>query len=158
MDTSLRFLVSNSTCTKITDDARPAFNGQLIMKVWWADGRVTQTVCANYGQAYDIIGGNAHPYEKWEIHGVVEALKPGSYIRVTAGSRRLGIAKNAVAVITEIQPLGAAYSHSTRVGIQMARGGEKHTLVVRHINRLSDAEFNLASPWGIGKITARRGR
>lgn len=157
MTSSLRFLVS-STTYRAGGESRPDHTGLLVMKVWWADGRETQAVCANYGKAYDVIGGEAHPYEKWEIWGVVEALKVGDYIVVDAGCKALNIHKHAVAVISEIKELGAEYSHTVRVKIKMARhGGQERSLVARHINRLSDETFNLANPWRSDqKIKARR--
>jgi hypothetical protein len=156
MTTSLRFLVSDSTL-KAGGESKPAFKGQLVMKVWWANGRETQTVCENYGKAYDVIGGEAHPFDKWEIWGVVEALKPGDYIVVSAGCRALGINKHATAVIREIKELGAEYSHQVSVQIQMTHGGKVHSLTAVHINRLSEPTFNLLNPWRSGqKIQVRR--
>ena len=155
MTNSLRFLVSKETLDK-GGESKPAFNGQLVMKVWWANGRETQTVCANYGKAYDVIGGEAHPFDKWEIWGVVEALKPGDYLTVVAGCRALGINKHAKAVIREIKELGAEFSHFVSVQIQLVHGGKVCTLTARHINRLSDPEFNLAGNMPERKIRVRR--
>ena len=53
-------------------EPRPCHVGQLVMRVNWADGRVTETICRNYNSAYDVIGGNAYPYMCWEILGVPE--------------------------------------------------------------------------------------
>lgn len=156
MDTALRFLVSDTTL-KAGGESKPVHKGQLVMKVWWADGRETQHVCADYGKAYDVIGGEALPFDKWEIWGRVEALKVGCYIVVEAGCRALHINKHAPAVIREIKELGAEYSHTVRVQIEMVRGGAVHSLVARHINRLSDPSFNLANPWRADqKIRVRR--
>jgi hypothetical protein len=65
----MQTLVTNET---VLDDAKPAHVGMLIMRVTWADGRITETICRDYGDAYDVIGGNAHPYTRWEILGVPE--------------------------------------------------------------------------------------
>ena len=65
----MQTLVTNET---VQDDAKPAHVGTLVMRICWADGRVTETICRDYGAAYDVIGGDALPFERWEILGVPE--------------------------------------------------------------------------------------
>ncbi len=38
-----------------------------VVKVWWADGRVTESVCPSWGRCWEVVGGNAHPWNRWEI-------------------------------------------------------------------------------------------
>lgn len=39
----------------------------LVMCVWWSDGRYTETACRSLSAAYDVIGGEAHPFERYDI-------------------------------------------------------------------------------------------
>lgn len=66
----MKVLISQTTYRQGKEPRRPEHKGVLVMQVWWSDGRVTFKYCADYGLAYDIIGGEAHPYENWEIWGV----------------------------------------------------------------------------------------
>jgi hypothetical protein len=62
----MQTLVTNET---VRTNGKPMFTGTLTMRVWWANGYVSETVCRNYGEAYDVIGGEAPPYLRWEIVG-----------------------------------------------------------------------------------------
>jgi hypothetical protein len=46
---------------------RPALKGPVTIRVSWSDGRTTEHVCRALTYAYDVIGGEAHPFERWEM-------------------------------------------------------------------------------------------
>jgi hypothetical protein len=60
---------------------------------------------------------------------------------IVKGCAALNLAKNAKGVVTEVAELGPEYSHCVKV--RATFGGRNVTLYARHINRLSDATFNL---------------
>lgn len=40
---------------------------KVIVRVWWCDGRVTDTVVRGRKYIDDVIGGNAHPWTRYEV-------------------------------------------------------------------------------------------
>ena len=59
---------------------------------------------------------------------------------VVKGCPALNVAIREHWTVKEVRELGPDYSHSTSIVIE--RGGKTLTFEVRHVNRLSDPEFN----------------
>lgn len=51
----------------------PNITGPVTMRVEWSSGQITETACATVSAAYEVVGGEAHPFERWEISAPVRA-------------------------------------------------------------------------------------
>lgn len=62
----------------------------------------------------------------------------GTKVVVTKGCRGFDISKGAICKVTEVNPLGAEYSHKVRVVIYFYGSGRTRTFYAHHQNRLAD--------------------
>ena len=86
-------------------------------------------------------------------------LTAPTMVRITKGCRARGIAKNCNAVVREVTPLGADYSHQVKVVLVMSSGinaSRVFAFYARHPNRLADDEIRLNDGNPLHTISIRR--
>jgi hypothetical protein len=74
------------------------------------------------------------------------ALTIGVRVRIEKGCKARDVNKGVTAVVKGVEALGAEYSHSVRVQLQLLNGfgaGRVITFFARHANRLSDAVIRM---------------
>jgi hypothetical protein len=65
----------------------------------------------------------------------------GRTLQILKGNPSYGVAKHEKGKITEVKELGADYGHSVQVTFTVR--GRVFVFYARHLNRLSDDEFNM---------------
>lgn len=74
------------------------------------------------------------------------AIQAGTKVIIAKGCKALDLHKYTHAVVTDVQELGAEYSHNVRVTLRITTGfkaGKVVSLFARHRNRLLDANVGL---------------
>jgi hypothetical protein len=46
---------------------RCALTGSVTLRVWWSSGRTSKHTARSWQSAYDVISGEACPFERWEM-------------------------------------------------------------------------------------------
>ncbi len=83
----------------------------------------------------------------------------GSRVVIVKGCRARSVTKGATAVVKEVTPLGAEYSHTVKVVLWFQNSflsGKTLAFYARHQNRLSDGLVNLNDGNPIHQIQIRR--
>lgn len=87
------------------------------------------------------------------------ALTAGTRVIIAKGCKAREVNKGVTALVKTITPLGAEYSHTVRVTLQLLNGfgaGRVLSFSARHVNRLSDSVVRMNDGNPLHTIEVRR--
>lgn len=87
------------------------------------------------------------------------AITPGTRVRIEKGCKARDVNKGVTAQVKAVEALGAEYSHSVRVTLQLLNGfgaGRVISFYARHPNRLADAVISMNDGNPTHRIEVRR--